>query len=416
MPITPGMPALAREHVRRRLGPAGGRADLRDLGLGREQDLRLDVAALGVDRVELGGDRAGPRDVGREQQLQPRVGAVQPPGGVDPRGEAEADRARVDAARVDARHVHQRLQPGLARRGQRPQPGPHEPPVLPHERHAVGHRGERDEVEVRVGGARIQARGLEQRPREQVRDAGRAQLRARVAADARVHDRRVGQPPVGARRVVVGDHDVHPGRPRGGDLLDRGDRAVDRHQQLGPARGEPLDGREREPVPVVDPARQVPVDLRAERPQRAHEHRRGADPVDVVVPVDGDPRAAHDVPVDDRGALAQPAEGVERVRHAGLEELARGGALAEPAAHEHLRGDVRDAELRPQPLGGGVVVGRDRQADVGRSHGARRYAAPRTETRFSAGSCALPSRTRRHPAQTRAEAQASSGSLPCDTP
>ena len=78
MPITPGMPALAREHVRRRLGAAGGRADLRDLGLGGEEDLRLDVAALRVDRVELGGDRAGALDVGRQQQLEPRVGAVQP--------------------------------------------------------------------------------------------------------------------------------------------------------------------------------------------------------------------------------------------------------------------------------------------------------------------------------------------------
>ena len=192
MPITPGcQPSAASTYA---AGSAAAAArGLRDLRLGLEQDPRLDVAALDVDRVELGGDRAGPLDVGRQQQLQPRVGAVQPPGGVDPRREPEADRARVDAARVDARHVHQRLQPGLARRGQRAQPRAHEPPVLAHERHAVGDRGERDEVEVRVGGRRIHARGLEQRPREQVRDAGRAQLRARVAADARVHDRRVGQ-------------------------------------------------------------------------------------------------------------------------------------------------------------------------------------------------------------------------------
>ena len=108
------VPALGGEHVRGR----AGRALLGQQRLGLEADARLDVAALGVDRVELGGDLAGALAVGGQQELEPGVGAVEPAGGVEPRREAEADRALVDAAGVDARDVHQRLQPRLAGAGE----------------------------------------------------------------------------------------------------------------------------------------------------------------------------------------------------------------------------------------------------------------------------------------------------------
>ena len=61
-----------------------------------------------------------------------------------------------------------------------------------------------------------------------------------------------------------------------------------------------------EAVAVVDAARQVPVDVGAERAQRAHEHGRRAHAVDVVVAVDGDPRAALDVR---RGSAPRPRAG-----------------------------------------------------------------------------------------------------------
>ena len=75
------------------------------------------------------------------------------------------------------------------------------------------------------------------------------------------------------------------------DLLDGRDRAVDGDQQPRAARGQPPDGRRREAVAVADAVGQVAVDVGAERAQRAHEDRRRADAVDVVVAVDGDPRA-----------------------------------------------------------------------------------------------------------------------------
>jgi hypothetical protein len=345
-----------------------GRALLGQQRLGLEADARLHVPALRVDRVELHRDLAGAFGVGGEQQLEPGVGAVEPPGGVEPRREAEADRPLVDAAGVDPRDVHQRLQPGLACARQPPQPGADEPPVLAGERDDVGDRGERDQVEVLVDGVRALPRARHQRLRELVGDAGRAQVRAEVAPDPRVHDRGLGQRAVGARGVVVGDHDLHPGSARGGDLLDRGDRAVDRDQQLRPARGEALDRGSGQAVAVVDPARQVPVDVGPEGAQRAHEDRGRGDAVDVVVAVHGDPRAAPDVSEDHRGGVVEPAERLERMSRLGLQEAPRVGRIAQPAPYQHLREHGRDAQLAAQPLGGGVVVRSDLEAGVGAAH------------------------------------------------
>ena len=357
--------ASRRRRARTRARPAALAATWR---LGLEEDPRLDVAALVVDGVELGRDGAGALDVAGQQQLEARVGAVQPAGGVDPRREPEADRAGVDPARVDARDLHQRLQPRLARRGERAQPLAHEPAVLADERHAVGDRRERDEVEVGVGVGRVHPGAVEQRAGEHVRDAGGAQLGARVAAERRVHDRRVRQPAVGARRVVVGDDDVEPGGARRGDLVDRGDRAVDGHEQVGAARGEPLDRRRGEAVAVVDPARQVPVDVGAERAQRADEHGGRADAVDVVVAVDGDAGAALDVPRIRAAPSRRPPNSSSGWRtSASRSSRARCGS-AKPRRTRIWAVTCETCSAKREPLGGGVVVrGDSRRASAARA-------------------------------------------------
>ena len=151
MPITPGcQPSAASTYAAGSAPPARAAATCASAS----KRIRVSTSRRStLTRSSSAADRARPLDVGGQQQLEPGVGAVQPPGGVDPRREPEPDRARVDPARVDARDLHQRLQPGLARRRERAQPLAHEPPVLVHERHAVGHGGERDEVEVGVGRA-----------------------------------------------------------------------------------------------------------------------------------------------------------------------------------------------------------------------------------------------------------------------
>jgi hypothetical protein len=80
-----------------------------------------------------------------------------------------------------------------------------------------------------------------------------------------MHDRRVGQGAVGARRVVIGDDDVHPRRPGQRDLLHRRDRAVGGEQQPRAAGREALDRCGVEPVAVLAAAGQEPIDLRTQR-------------------------------------------------------------------------------------------------------------------------------------------------------
>ena len=110
IPITPGMPALAGEHVRAARSPSSATS------ASASKRIRVSTSRRSaLTRVELGGDRARALAVLGQQQLEPGVGAVQPPGGVDPRREPEADRAGVERARVDAGDGHQRAQPGLAR-------------------------------------------------------------------------------------------------------------------------------------------------------------------------------------------------------------------------------------------------------------------------------------------------------------
>ncbi len=152
-------------------------AELGDLALGLPADPLLDRAALDVGGVELGGDLPRPLGVVVRSSSTPGVGAVQPPGGVDPRPEAEAERGGVERARVDLGDAHQRAQPGRARGAQRPQALAHEPAVLAGQRDDVADRGQGDELGV---GGGIAAERLD----ELGRHARGAEVRARVAADA----------------------------------------------------------------------------------------------------------------------------------------------------------------------------------------------------------------------------------------
>ncbi len=151
------------------------------------------------------------------------------------------------------RNRHQRAQPDAPGARERAQPVAHEPAVLAEQRDDVGDRGERHELELVGTLALVEARPSAQRLCELHRHSRGAELLARVGAEHRVHDRRVGQRAVGARRVVVRDKDVESGAAGRRDGVDRSDRAVGSDQQARAARGEPLDGRRREPVAIAEP-------------------------------------------------------------------------------------------------------------------------------------------------------------------
>ncbi len=230
------VPARRAEHVggRRRLGV--------ELRFSLEADPRLDVAALGVGVVELRRELGGAPLVIGHQQLERAVGAVEAPGGIEPGREPERHRALVQPQGFDTRDRHQRAQAGPHRRGQRAQALAHEAAVLAAQRHHVGNGRERDELEVAVALAAVEAGALAQRLRELRRDGRRAQLRARVAAQRRMQAWSIRQHAVLARAVVVGDEHVDARRARERDLLDGGDRAVGRDQQARSTGGEALDG------------------------------------------------------------------------------------------------------------------------------------------------------------------------------
>jgi hypothetical protein len=332
------VPAVGRQDV------GGLHASLADLRLGLEEDPRLGVAALGVGPIELLGDRGGARGVVGEDELEPGVGSVEAPGRVDPRRQAKADRPRIERAWVDARDAQQRADARPLGGGQRAQPFAHQAPVLAAQRHAVSDRGQGDEVEVLVGVRGIAPRAGQQRRSELVRHAGRAQVRARVAADGRMDDRRIGQRAVGPRAVVIGHHDVHPRLARLGDLGHGGDSAVGGDEQARAARGQPLHRRRAQAVAVLGATGQVPVDLGAERPQRPHEDRRRAHPVDVVVAVHRDLRALSDVAQHERDRRVDAGEARRIVALGRGQPCARGLLLPQPTPHQDLRDREADAE------------------------------------------------------------------------
>ena len=258
-------------------------------------------------------------------------------------------------ARVDLRDAHERAQPRLARRRERLQPLADEAAVLALERDDVGDRGQRDEVEVLL---RAPPRAP---PSSLYATPGRAQVGARVAAQRRMDDRRVGQRAVGARRVVVGDDDVEAERARLRDLLHGGDRAVGGDEELRPALGEPLDRRGVQAVPVLGPAREEPVDVRAETAQRADEDRRRAHPVDVVVAVHGDPRARpRRAPRTTSTAVVDPFEGGRGMALVGREPRAapppdRRGRAARAPARRRGETPASRSSRRTSAIGAGAT-------------------------------------------------------------
>ena len=250
------------------------------------------------------------------------------------------ERARVERARIGLRDGHQRAQARSRRTRQRQQALAHEPAVLADERHQVGDRRERDQLDVVLDAGRAE------RLRELVGDRGSAQVGARVPAHGGMDDLAVGQPPVRPRRVVVADDDVEPGRARGRDLVDRGDRAVDRDQQRrcrarrggarcrAPGRSRRSAGRagtSRRP-PRAREARGPSSRWRTRRRRRSRRARRSG----------CRPRMWRSITATARSI---PANALGSWASVGSQERARGAHVGQPAADEHLRQHVADAEL-----------------------------------------------------------------------
>ena len=331
------VPALAGEHVCGLALVAGA------LGLRGEHDARLRVLALAVEEVELVGHLGRALVIIGEEQLEPGVGPLQAAGGVDPGREAEGERGGVHIAGVERGDLHQRPQSRPARARHGLEPLAHEAAVLAPERHEVGHRGQRDDVDVLGRCGRILAGGGVERLGQLVSDARGAEVGERVAADGWVHDRAGGQ--ALARAVMIGDHYLQSEFPRTIHLRRRRDRAVHGDEQPGALGCEPLNGGGGEPVAVVEPARQVPGNASAQAPQRPHEHRGGGDAIHVVVAVHHNRRSARHVVEDPIARRAHVPKQERIVPLAALEEAPRALRRVISAPHENRRHRRREPKL-----------------------------------------------------------------------
>ena len=176
------MPALAGQHQRGRRGELLGELPAGPLrGI---EHLALRIAPLAVGPVKLSGDRRCPLAVRGQHQLHSCVGAVKPSRGIDPGGDPEGQIPLVEADGLHGGSSTQGPKPGPPRPSGDGKAGANERAILPAQRDEVSDRGQRHEVELALGLVGSQKRG-----RELVGDAGRAELPARIAAQAGVKDR-----------------------------------------------------------------------------------------------------------------------------------------------------------------------------------------------------------------------------------
>ena len=213
IPITPGCQSSpASTYARRSPSSATWASASHD-------DPLLDRPALGVD-----ARRARPRS--RRRALGSSVSSSSRPASARRSRPAALIRGASRKPSVPASSAlgsasadgHQRPQARSCGARQRRQPLAHEPAVLARERHQIGDRRQRHELEVLLGGRRAQRLG------ELERHAGPAQLGARIAAHAGWTIGHSGSRPSARGAWWSRDDHVEPRRARRGDLLDRGDR------------------------------------------------------------------------------------------------------------------------------------------------------------------------------------------------
>ena len=239
MPITPACQPSAREHVSRaRAGSA--------ICASASKRIRSSIwRRSGFAASSSCGDlrRRGRRP--RSGSARGGIGAVEPPGGVQARRQRRSrPRARPRARGPRPRPPSARAGPGLVVAASARSPRRASERFSPRSGTTSAIVASATRSRSCASGARqrrraVGAAGFEQRLRELVGDRRRAQLGARVAADARVHDRRRRQRAVGRGVWWSVTTTSIPSSRAARDLLDGGDRAVDGDQQPRAARREP---------------------------------------------------------------------------------------------------------------------------------------------------------------------------------
>ena len=198
------------------------------------------IAAAGVFRFQLVGQRGGFQLVRCGEQREGALGVAQPSAGVDARRDLKADaaRAQVAAGERGALDHHAQPQPRFPVDALKPQR--HDDAVFVGQRDQIGHGGQRGQID--VGKRFLQSA---QRRDQLERHARAAQIGEGIVVQQGIDDGAVRQNI--ARPVMVGDDHVQSQRLCRFDLVRAADAAVDRHQQRSRLR-DFLDRRVVEPV------------------------------------------------------------------------------------------------------------------------------------------------------------------------
>ena len=144
--------------------------------------------------------------------------------------------------------------------------------------------------------------------------------------------------------MVVGDDHVQAELACAADLVDGGDPAVDREHEPAAFVGETLERAAADAVAFVEPARQMPLHVRAQLAQDEDGEHRRADAVDVVVAVHADalPRSDGGANTRDRHAHVTEQERIMQ-RLLAREERACLLGVAVAAPDEHASRDLAEA-------------------------------------------------------------------------
>jgi hypothetical protein len=342
----------------------------RDALAGLREHAPFDRLALRIAGAQLAGDLGSARRVPLLEDRQREVGRVQAAGRVQSGSDPEGDLlgggrlAGCDPARFEERGETRGAGPGERRETQS-----RDRAVLTGQGNDVRDRTEARRPQQRIAGQPDPGASRD-RLRELERDPGPRELLVGIVAPRlpRVDDDRALRQLVGDQ-VMVGDDDVDALFAGEGNAFDRGDPAVDGHDDRGRKLANHAGDRlGSEPVPVLQPVRQ-------------EGHGTPADPRESCLELRDCRHAVHVVVAEDHHAAAGPRgrekqvrrfpdaahpKGVVQLRFVRVEEALRIGGARDSAGREepaHDRRQPRRARQGVSRVGGGKVQLRNHFGD-----------------------------------------------------
>ena len=261
---------------------------LLDLCHGIARELRLNLATLTVDLLELGRQRACLDRIAGKQQVERQLGIGHASGGV----QAGNERKRQAIGR-NAREV------GLGKCGKRDIAGAgghahlldalgDQRAVLGRERHHVGHSAQRRNLDQRTPIRRL-AQTIAQNLHQLECHAGTGKLtRGALVLELRIGQGHALRHLIGGL-VMVRDHQIDPQALQIGDLFLGGNAVIDGHDQLGASElVNAVERRARKTVALVKAMRNKRRDIGAKRAQRLGQQTGRRNTVNVKIAKDRD--------------------------------------------------------------------------------------------------------------------------------